>query len=138
MNNEGKTTRLAEGTVVKGEISFPGGKLRIEGELHGNVSSAETVEVVQSGRLIGDVIVANEIELLGKIEGNIRTKKLTVRPTGVLTGNLEVEHFVMEEGGKILGEVKMNLGEMREAWKPSATKSAPATDAVAAAAAAKR
>ena len=115
--NQERVTRLAEGTVIKGEVSFPGGKLRIEGELHGNVNSAESVEVVQSGRLLGDVLDANEIELLGKIEGNIKTKKLIVRPTGVLTGNLEVEHFVMEEGGKILGEVKMNLGEIREAWK---------------------
>jgi len=115
--NQERVTRLAEGTVIKGEVSFPGGKLRIEGELHGNVNSAESVEVVQSGRLLGDVLDASEIELLGKIEGNIKTKKLIVRPTGVLTGNLEVEHFVMEEGGKILGEVKMNLGEIREAWK---------------------
>jgi cytoskeletal protein CcmA (bactofilin family) len=115
--NQDRVTRLAEGTVIKGEVSFPGGKLRIEGELHGNVNSAESVEVVQSGRLLGDVLDANEIELLGKIEGNIKTKKLIVRPTGILTGNLEVEHFVMEEGGKILGEVKMNLGEIREAWK---------------------
>ena len=115
--NQDRVTKLAEGSIVKGEISFPGGKLRIEGELHGNVNSAESVEVVQSGRLLGDVLDANEIELLGKIEGNIKTKKLIVRPTGILTGNLEVEHFVMEEGGKILGEVKMNLGEIREAWK---------------------
>jgi cytoskeletal protein CcmA (bactofilin family) len=117
MTQDNKVTRLAEGTIVKGEVSFPGGKLRIEGELHGNVNSAESVEVVQSGRLLGDVLDASEIELLGKIEGNIKTKKLIVRPTGILTGNLEVEHFVMEEGGKILGEVKMNLGEVREAWK---------------------
>ena len=117
MIQDNRVTKLAEGTIVKGEVSFPGGKLRIEGELHGNVNSAESVEVVQSGRLLGDVLDANEIELLGKIEGNIKTKKLIVRPTGILTGNLEVEHFVMEEGGKILGEVKMNLGEVREAWK---------------------
>ncbi|MCI0412497.1 polymer-forming cytoskeletal protein [bacterium] len=115
--NQDRVTKLAEGTIVKGEVSFPGGKLRIEGELHGNVNSADSVEVVQNGRLLGDVLEANEIELLGKIEGNIKTKKLVVRPTGILTGNLEVEHFVMEEGGKILGEVKMNLGEVREAWK---------------------
>ena len=128
MNQEPKVTRLAEGTVVKGEISFPGGKLRIEGELQGNVASADSVEVVQSGKLIGDVMVANEIDLLGKIEGNIKTKKLTVRPSGILTGNLEVEHFVMEEGGRILGEVKMNLGEPKEAWKTSSSSklSAPA------------
>ena len=120
--NQDKVTKFAEGTTVKGEVSFPGGKLRIEGELHGNVNSAESVEVVQNGRLLGDVLEANEIELLGKIEGNIKTKKLVVRPTGILTGNLEVEHFVMEEGGKILGEVKMNLGEVREAWKAVAGK----------------
>ncbi|HJZ12754.1 MAG TPA: polymer-forming cytoskeletal protein, partial [Acidobacteriota bacterium] len=70
-----------------------------------------------------------EIELLGRIEGNIKTKKLTVRPSGVLTGNLEVEHFVMEEGGKILGEVKMNLGE---SWKAaSASKTMPPAEAIA-------
>src|SRR5574341_1695752 len=125
MSQENKVTRLAEGTSVKGEVSFPGGKLRIEGELHGNITTAECVEVVQSGRMVGNVLEANEIELFGKIEGNIKTKKLVVRPTGILTGNLEVEHFVMEEGGKILGEVKMNLGEIREAWKTSTPRATP-------------
>ena len=131
MNHENKITRLAEGTSVKGEISFPGGKLRIEGELHGNVTAADCVEVVQSGRVVGNVLEANEIELFGKIEGNIKTKKLVVRPTGVLTGNLEVEHFVMEEGGKILGEVKMNLGEVREGWKSSTPKPSPQPEVIA-------
>jgi len=132
MNNEPKVTRLAEGTIVKGEISFSGGKLRVEGDLLGNVTSAESVEIVQTGKVIGDVNAA-EIELLGKIEGNIKTKKLVVRPTGVLTGNLEVEHFVMEEGGRILGEVKMNLGgDSKDSWKgatpkPSAPTEAPVT-----------
>ena len=120
MNNEPKVTRIAEGTVVKGEISFPGGKLRLEGELHGNVTSCESLEIAQKGKLKGDVLSANEIELQGAIEGNIKTKKLTIRPAGLLTGNLDVEHFIMEEGGKILGEVKMNLGESREAFKATA------------------
>ncbi len=129
MNQEPKVTRLAEGTIVKGEISFSGGKLRVEGDLLGNVTSAESVEIVQSGKVIGDVN-ATEIELLGKIEGNIKTKKLIVRPTGVLTGNLEVEHFVMEEGGRILGEVKMNLGgDGKDSWKGAAPKSSLPTEA---------
>jgi cytoskeletal protein CcmA (bactofilin family) len=125
MNQEGKVTRIAEGTTIKGEIAFPGGKLRIEGELHGNVTAVESLEVTQKGKVRGDIHGAADIELLGTIEGNIKTKKLTVRPTGVLTGNLEVEHFVMEEGGKILGEVKMNLGEIKDSWKAPLPKSAP-------------
>src|SRR6187397_2198409 len=120
MNNEPKVTRIAEGTVVKGEISFPGGKLRVEGEINGNVTSVESLEIAQKGKLKGDVLSANEIELQGAIEGNIKTKKLMIRPAGLLTGNLDVEHFIMEEGGKILGEVKMNLGESREAFKATA------------------
>lgn len=125
MNQEPKITRIAEGTTIKGEISFPGGKLRLEGEIQGNVSTVDSMEIAQKGRLLGDVVSANDIELLGSVEGNIKTRRLVVRPTGVLTGNLEVEHFVMEEGGRILGEVKMNLGE-KEAWKPSGSKEAAA------------
>lgn len=117
MNAEPRVTRIAEGTVIKGEIAFPGGKLRVEGEIHGNVTAADSVEVVQKGKITGDVLESNEIELQGKIEGNVKTKKLIIRPSGVLTGNLDVEHFVMEEGGRILGEVKMNVGEPKESWK---------------------
>lgn len=125
MNQEGKVTRIAEGTMIKGEIAFPGGKLRIEGELQGNVTAVESLEVTQKGKIRGDIHGAADIELLGTIEGNIKTKKLTVRPTGVLTGNLEVDHFVMEEGGRILGEVKMNLGEIKDSWKSALPKSTP-------------
>lgn len=130
MNQEPKVTRIAEGAVIKGEISFPGGKLRLEGELHGNVTSIDGLEVTQKGRLKGDVTQAAEIELLGTIEGNIKTRKLIIRPSGVLTGNLEVEHFVMEEGGKILGEVKMNLGEVKEAWKTPPARAPQAAEQV--------
>ncbi len=126
MDHEPKVTKIAEGTVVKGEISFTGGKLRLEGELQGNVTAVESLEITQQGKLTGDVHSASDIELLGTIEGNIKTKKLIVRPTGILTGNLEVEHFIMEEGGRILGEVKMNLGEPKESWKPSIPKTMPA------------
>jgi len=125
MNSEPKITRLAEGTVVKGEVSFPGGKIRVEGEIQGNVTVADSVEVVQKGKIVGHVLDTNDIELQGKIEGNIKTRKLVIRPSGILTGNLEVEHFVMEEGGRILGEVKMNVGEAKEAWKPSPAKTVP-------------
>jgi cytoskeletal protein CcmA (bactofilin family) len=124
MNQEPKITRIAEGTVIKGEVSFPGGKLRIEGEVHGNITSVDSVEVAPKGKLTGDVLSANEIDLQGAVQGNIKTKKLTVRPSGMMTGNLDVEHFVMEEGGKILGEVKMNLGEIRDTWKTQPAKSA--------------
>jgi cytoskeletal protein CcmA (bactofilin family) len=131
MNQEGKITRIAEGTVIKGEISFAGGKLRLEGELQGNVTSVESLEITQQGKLKGDVQSAGEIDLLGAIEGNIKTKKLMVRPTGILTGNLEVEHFVMEEGGRILGEVKMNLGEPKGGWKTAVVKTDTGADTTA-------
>ncbi len=122
MNQEPKITKIAEGCVVKGEVSFPGGKLRIEGELHGNITSVDSVEVAPKGKLVGDVQTATEIELQGTIQGNTKTKKMTIRPSGVLTGNLDVEQFIMEEGGKILGEVKMNIGDVKDTWKPSMPK----------------
>jgi cytoskeletal protein CcmA (bactofilin family) len=126
MTQEPRITKIAEGAIVKGEVSFPGGKLRIEGELHGNVTSVESVEIAQKGKLLGDIHGANEIELLGTIQGNTKTKKMTIRPSGVLTGNLDVEQFIMEEGGKILGEVKMNIGDVKDTWKPAMPKgSAP-------------
>jgi len=124
MNQEPKVTRIAEGAVIKGEISFPGGKLRLEGELHGNVTSIDGLEVTQKGRLKGDVTQAAEIELLGTIEGNMKSRRLMSRPSGCMPVNGEEEHFVMEEGGKILGEVKMNLGEAKEAWKTPPARAA--------------
>lgn len=124
MNQEPRITRIAEGTTIRGEVSFSGGKIRLEGEIQGNVTSVESMEIAPKGKLTGDVISAVEIELQGSVQGNIKTKKLIVRPTGILTGNLEVEHFIMEEGGKILGEVKMNLGESKDAWKTTPVKPA--------------
>jgi cytoskeletal protein CcmA (bactofilin family) len=138
MTQEPRITKIAEGAVVKGEISFPGGKLRIEGELHGNVTSVESVEIAPKGKLVGDVQTANEIDLQGAIQGNTKTKKMTIRPSGVLTGNLDVEQFIMEEGGKILGEVKMNVGDVKDTWKPSMPKSTSPQVEVASAAAGAR
>ena len=122
---EPKITRIAEGTIIKGEVSFPGGKIRVEGEVIGNITVAESVEVVQKGKITGHILETNDVELQGRIEGNVKARKLVIRPSGVLTGNLDVEHFVMEEGGRILGEVKMNVGEGKEAWKTTSPAKPP-------------
>lgn len=98
----------------------------MEGEVVGNVNVAESVEVVLKGKITGHILETNEVELQGRIEGNVKTRKLVIRPSGVLTGNLDVEHFVMEEGGRILGEVKMNVGEGKESWKTTAAPARPA------------
>ena len=70
--NVNSISRISTGTVIKGEIMSPY-DIRIDGTFDGKVQSKGRVVVGETAVVKGDIICEN-IDLWGKVEGNIFVK----------------------------------------------------------------
>ncbi|MFA6093866.1 MAG: polymer-forming cytoskeletal protein [Elusimicrobiota bacterium] len=118
-------------TVVGPEAYFHGvltvrGSLRVEGEVEGDVTEAQSViigkrgkvrgdvaaqSVIVAGTLVGDVTASGQIELKagGRISGNIRTQKLVIEEGSVFDGNC-----TMAEADKASAEPARHHGAAKQ------------------------
>ena len=101
---------IASGMQVTGDIRC-NGVLRIDGILDGSILGARQLLVTPGGRVRGDV-QADEIVVGGEIEGNVRASvRLELQGSAVVNGNIETRAFVVPEGGRVNGDIRMIVGE---------------------------
>lgn len=76
--------------------------LTVEGHLEA-AAHANSLVVVEGGCFMGSAEV-EEAEISGTVEGNLTvSKRLTIRPTGRVSGTTRYQEIVIEAGGQILG-----------------------------------
>ena len=103
--NVNSISRISAGTVIKGEILSPT-DIRIDGTFEGRVQSKGRVVVGESAVIKGDVVCEN-IDLWGKVEGNIFVKDtLSLMDSCVVTGNLHIRRLAVELGATFNGNCK--------------------------------
>ncbi|WP_294733628.1 polymer-forming cytoskeletal protein [uncultured Flavobacterium sp.] len=91
----GKTNRVVEGTLIKGEIVSKT-DFRLDGELQGNFFSEGKVVIGPSGKIVGDIKCKNA-DIEGKFDGKLEVEELLSLKSGanivgeVITGKLAVE-----------------------------------------------
>ena len=73
-SSTGMATIVASGTEIKGNIESKG-DIRVDGTLHGNLTTSSKVLVGPSGKIYGDV-VAQQADVLGQINGTIKVTEL--------------------------------------------------------------
>ena len=87
--------RISQGTKIQGDVTSEGG-FRIDGEIHGNVTSPNKIVIGKTGVVIG-TLICNDADVEGKIEGKLEIKNLLSIKTAahiegeVITGKLAVE-----------------------------------------------
>lgn len=111
--NTGKINSIMEGTVLEGEVRTDS-NIRIDGKVKGAIHARGRLIVGQTGVIEGDVhCQSSEVEgtLLGKIQcqdllslkatakvqGDITSKKLSIEPGAVFTGNCVMGGGVVKE-----------------------------------------
>ena len=98
--------RIANSTYIKGDISSKS-DIRVDGTVEGTVYSDVKVVVGESALIKGN-IVCNNIDLWGRMEGNIYVKDLlTIKSTAFVDGNVNVRRFQVEVGAKVNGSFRM-------------------------------
>ena len=104
--NVNSISRISAGTVIKGEIVSPY-DIRIDGAFEGKVQSKGRVVVGEKAHIQGDIICGN-IDLWGKVEGNVFVKDtLALKEGCTVNGNLHVKRLSVELGSTFNGNCRM-------------------------------
>ena len=103
--NVNSISRISAGTVIKGEILSPT-DIRIDGSFEGRVQSKGRVVVGESATIVGDIVCEN-VDLWGKVEGNLFVKDtLSLKDGCVVSGNLHIRRLSVELGATFNGNCK--------------------------------
>ena len=100
----GKVGIVGEGTTVKGDIKTLD-NFRIEGFIIGNVITGSKLFLSETGRVEGD-IQADTAEIRGQFKGTMNIAgRLILRAGSVVTGNIQAEELMIDEGAELNGNV---------------------------------
>ena len=103
--NVNSISRISAGTVIKGEILSPN-DIRIDGTFEGRIQSKARVVVGESATIKGDIVCEN-VDLWGKVEGNLFVKDtLSLKEGCVVSGNLHIRRLSVELGSTFNGNCK--------------------------------
>lgn len=112
------TAFLGEGTSFKGTLTFEG-TVRIDGKLEGEIFTKDTL-VVGQGAQVTATIQAGVVEIGGTVHGNVTAdRKVDIRASGRLYGNISAPSLVIEEGVVFEGTCTMNRGHQTEQPQPA-------------------
>lgn len=99
----GSATLISAGTVLQGDLKSEA-DLRIDGTIHGNVSSGAKIIVGPSGFVEGTVQGA-QADIAGKVVGNITVKDLAaLRAKSTVQGNITALSLQIEAGAAFNGQ----------------------------------
>jgi cytoskeletal protein CcmA (bactofilin family) len=99
---------IGAGTVVHGDINFTGG-LRIDGEVHGNVVSANgepsTLVISEQARVEGEICVSHVV-VNGTVNGPVAANDyLELQPKSKVVGDVTYKTLEMHVGAVIQGRL---------------------------------
>jgi cytoskeletal protein CcmA (bactofilin family) len=101
---------LGADTVVTGRLSFTV-PTRIDGTLRGEVRASELLVIGEQGFVDGTVR-AQKLIVLGKMRGDVRgAERVEIGKSGRLTGSIETRSLVVEDGGQLEGDCKIQPGK---------------------------
>ena len=93
-----------------GELKCSGG-IRVDGVFRGCVETTGNVIIGEAAKVEAD-IAAHNVSVAGSVKGNIKAAgRLEILSTGQLWGDIEVESFLIDEGGFFNGSSTMR-GQM--------------------------
>ena len=103
--NVNSISRISAGTVIKGEILSPT-DIRIDGTFEGRIQSKGRVVVGETALIKADIVCEN-VDLWGKVEGNLFVKNtLSLKEGCTVTGNLHIRRLSVELGATFNGNCK--------------------------------
>jgi cytoskeletal protein CcmA (bactofilin family) len=119
-----EVAHIGKSVKVKGELSGSE-DLYFDGEVEGSVDLCEhTLTVGPNGRIRANIL-AREIIVHGKIEGNLRaSEKVELKKSCVLTGDISTQRIVIEDGAFFRGAI-----DIQKDGKPELKKAAIAVSA---------
>lgn len=100
------TSILGPESNWKGALTGRGG-VRIEGLFEGEINLEGMVVIDPNGRLESDLIQADTVIVAGAVRSDIKAKRVEIRSTGKVWGNVTTVRFSTEEGAYLRGKIQM-------------------------------
>lgn len=101
------TALLGRGTRFEGKLFFQG-RVRIDGELRGEIHSDDVLIIGEGADIEAEIDVATVIVKGGKVRGNIRARTaIELHVPAHVVGNLHSPSLVIEKGVTVEGSCTM-------------------------------
>ncbi len=95
----GKTNRIVEGTIIKGNI-LSHADFRLDGDLVGNFQSNGKIVIGPAGSIKGDIICKNA-DIEGKFDGKIQVAEmLNIKSKAIIRGEVICGKLSVEPGAE--------------------------------------
>lgn len=102
----GKTNRIVEGTIIKGDI-VSAADFRLDGELVGNFTSQGKIVIGPAGSVTGDIKCKNA-DIEGRFNGKIEVEELlNIKATAFINGEAIVSRLGVEPGAEFNASCSM-------------------------------
>ena len=98
-------TIVGANTSMKGDIRSSGG-VRVEGDFEGTIEIAGNLVIGAAAKVVAQ-ISAHNVQIQGAVQGDVTARRLEILDTGKLWGNIQVDSFVLDDGGFFRGQSKM-------------------------------
>ena len=99
-------TIIEEDLTVIGNIESSDGSVEIKGTVVGDVTVG-TVTIHPTGSIEG-TLSAQDINIEGKLKGNLKGSNLKLAPTSQVQADIFVQTMTIENGAQISGKVKIS------------------------------
>lgn len=100
------TSVLGPGTTWKGRLGGSGG-VRVEGTFEGEITLRGLLVIGEQGRVTCEHVRANTVVVAGLLKGDITARKVEIRATGRVWGDVITAAFATEEGAFLRGKITM-------------------------------
>ena len=110
MYNENKVvTILGPGTMLRGDLQCRG-TIRVEGTVFGDVTSEDSVVLLENGRVQG-AVTAGQVIVGGEIVGNVAAvERIEITARGRVVGDMIAPRISIHEGVLFEGRCTMKPG----------------------------
>lgn len=102
---DGLINIIAKGTKITGDVEIDN-DFRLDGEIDGNIISKAKVIIGEKGVLRGSLQCVNA-EVIGKITGNITADSLSLWATAMIEGDVKTKFLTIEPGAVFNGTCSM-------------------------------
>ncbi len=100
-------TYIHRGTTLEGNLVAEG-RVRVHGEIHGNVKVNGVLEVAEAGVIEGDLVEADDVKILGRVHASVAARgKIEIWKDGELVGDVRASALDIEEGAAFTGRSEM-------------------------------
>ncbi len=99
------TALIGAGSQFEGKIDVEGA-IRIDGEIKGEINSANWVVVGEIAAVEAD-IRAKTVIINGSVVGNVVAQQVFLKPTGRLQGSVETPRLILDSGAVFNGSSRM-------------------------------